>query len=188
MSMISEEDLPELDDRVQWLMDDLHSPIKKTPHRAKAAGEFLEWVIYPDWQETPELDLRPIRWSGGLNHESKESLVVAAQAAAKFARSKSQGDEAALRDSIKALAKVRGLSVPAAPAPLPAAPRGDAKADKKADARDKFIYEKLTGGVAANKLRKMISQHPDWDLVETDDDVATLAKRFAQRNNLPPPE
>lgn len=188
MAMISEEDLPELDDRVQWLMDDLHSPIKKTPHRAQAAGEFLEWVIYPDWHETPQLDLRPIQWSGGLAQDVKQALSAAAGAAAKFARSKSQGDEGALRDSIKAVAKLRGLNLPAAPPPMPETPRGDAKADKKTDARDKFIYEKLIGGTPARKLRATISQHPDWDLVESDADILALAKRFAIRHELPLPE
>lgn len=187
MAMISEGDLPELDDRLQWLMDDLHSPIKKTPHRAQSAGEFLEWVIYPEWRDESQLDLRPIQWSDGLDQAAKQALIAASGAAAKFVRSKSQSDEAALRDSIKAMAKLRGLTVPAAPAPLPPAPRGDAKADKKADARDKFIYEKLIGGTPARKLRAMISQHPDWDLVESDHDVEELAKRFAVRNELPLP-
>ena len=61
------------------------------------------------------------------------------------------------------------------------------RVDRKTDARDKFIYQKICKGTPPKQVRSLIDQHPDWDLIP-EAQVVDCAVRYAQRHSLPLPK
>ncbi len=182
MTMIGPDELGELDQRVQSLFQTLIQQKKAGEVDQQAARRLLDWVIYPEWDTPEELDVRPIQWSGGLAPQQRDMLIQISQAAAALAKGGKDRHKAELVEQCEALLRSRGVTFGDQVAE--AKPQ---RVDARTDARDKFIYQKICKGSPPKKIRDLIDQHPDWDLIP-EGQVFTCAVRYAQRHGLPLPQ
>ena len=55
------------------------------------------------------------------------------------------------------------------------------------DPRGLFAYQEAIKGTAWKTIKEQINQRPEWEQLETDNGAKDLAKRYAEKNNLPEP-
>jgi hypothetical protein len=181
MPMIGPNELGELDERVRTLFQTLIQSKKTSDADRPAARRLLEWVIYPEWETASEIDVRPIQWSDGLPPPQRDVLVDLVRAAAALVKSGKDRDKASLVQECESLLRARGVVFG------DQLPNGKPqRVDQRTDSRDKFIYQKICKGTSLNKVRDLIDQHPDWDLVP-EAQIFDCAVRYAQRHSLPLP-
>src|SRR4051812_23883474 len=95
--MIGLDELPDLDRRLQDLFHVLIQSKKVSESDQYAARSFLEWVIYEEWEAgAPEIDIRPIQWSEGLEPPQRNVLIEVARAAAALVTGGKDRDKSAL--------------------------------------------------------------------------------------------
>jgi hypothetical protein len=182
MGMIGSDDVGEFDERLRRMFETLIQSKSATPDDAEAVRRFLEWVIYPDWDRDPKhLDVRSIEWSEGLNEVDRALLIEIARSGAALVRSGKNRDKPPLIEQCKLMLKMRCI-------PFAEADDEPAKKfDRRTEARDKFIYQKACKSAPAKQILGAIDQHPDWELPKSADEMFEIAKRYAQRHNLPLP-
>ncbi len=177
MPMLGPDDLPELDQRLTQFVERLLISKKPTPDDVKLCRSLLAWLIYDEWEETEELDMRPIAWSECLSEQERQNLATLAFAARQFVTERNGAAKTGLIDMGRTMLEIRGLHV------VTPGKRKDIL-DKKVEARDHYIYERLCKGYSAERIAAAIDQHPEWDSIPPEE-LHHRANEYAQRHELP---
>jgi hypothetical protein len=180
MAIIGPDELTELDEHLRRLFQTLHKTAKPAAADVEAARRFLEWVIYPEWEDEGEIDLRPIGWSPALKSSERELLKQLTRSAAALVKSPKDREKTALVEQCKELLKTRGI-------PFAAEAEKPKLLDRITEARDKFVYQKICKGVASRQIVSLIDQHPEWLGFASESQVIECAAEYARRHGLPLP-
>lgn len=177
MPMIGPDELPELDQKLSRLVEQFQASKKPEPQDIQYCRELLDWLIYEGWEDAEELDVRPIAWSDCLSERERQNLANLALAAQQFVASRAKDDKATVLEIGQAVLNLRGVSL---------VDRNKPKdiLDKKTEARDRYVYERLSKGQSAARIVAAIEQHPEWDILPADQ-LESCAEAYAQRHQLP---
>ncbi len=177
MPMLGPDELPELDHRLKQFVERLLATKKPSPEDGKACREMLAWLIYDEWEESEELDVRPIAWSECLSERERQNLATLAVAARQLVIDGDLEAKSNLIEMGRMMLEIRGLRI------IEPGKRKDVL-DKKVEARDRYVYERLCKGYALARVVAAIDQHPEWDSLPADA-LAACADEYALRHELP---
>jgi|GEM_PF-1619046 len=178
MPMIGPDELPELDQKLARLVQQLGASKKPDPQDIQLCRELLDWLIYEGWEDAEELDVRPIAWSDCLSESERQNLANLALAAQQFVGSRAKDDKAIVLEMGQVMLNLRGVQLFES-----AKPKKDIL-DHKTEARDHYVYERLCKGVSPARIASAIEQHPEWDVIAVGE-LEACADAYAQRHELP---
>ena len=177
MPMIGPDELPELDQKLARLVEQFQASKKPEPQDIQFSRELLDWLIYEGWEDAEELDVRPIAWSDCLSESERQNLANLALAAQQFVGSRAKDDKAMVLEMGQAMLSLRGVQL---------ADRAKPKdiLDHKTEARDRYVYERLSKGQTPARIVAAVEQHPEWEVIAADQ-LQACAEAYAQRHQLP---